>query len=323
MPAKQASRSSSSAASRPGRTASRWSGTPAASSSSSVRGERELELAVLGEELLPAARGRPACGELAQPLAAVPHQEPAARGVERRRARGTWPGWTRSRIASSPASKTCGRGVRLEPEVAVGGRDAQHGRPPAHVRLLDLARPLEVCSARRASIQAVASASQPGCTQGRRGSVGTASVRPRASASQRGSEAASDVARWDTAFGGEHLFLSRFRHVTGSALRCLPWHKTSTTPWGAASVVDRLTVQQRAGERRFASVVELLEHKGERFVRFAYTTDGSARRGPGDAAGARPGEAARRAGEAPGDRRGARTYRALGLGAGAGDPTPS
>jgi hypothetical protein len=54
----------------------------------------------------------------------------------------------------------------------------------------------------------------------------------------------------------------------------------STTPWGAASVVDRLTVQQRAGERRFASVVELLEHKGERFVRFAYTTDGSARRGP-------------------------------------------
>jgi len=54
----------------------------------------------------------------------------------------------------------------------------------------------------------------------------------------------------------------------------------STTPWGAAAVVDRLTVQQRAGERRFVSVVELLEREGERFVRFAYTTDGSARRGP-------------------------------------------
>jgi len=37
---------------------------------------------------------------------------------------------------------------------------------------------------------------------------------------------------------------------------------TITTPWGTASVVDRLTVQQRAGERRFASVVELLEHGG-------------------------------------------------------------
>lgn len=55
---------------------------------------------------------------------------------------------------------------------------------------------------------------------------------------------------------------------------------TITTPWGAASVVDRFTVPQRAGERRFASVVELLEHKGERLVRFAYSTDGTARRGP-------------------------------------------
>jgi len=55
---------------------------------------------------------------------------------------------------------------------------------------------------------------------------------------------------------------------------------TITTPWGAASCIDRLTVQQRAGERRFASVVELLEHGGERFVRIAYTNDGVARRGP-------------------------------------------
>ena len=54
----------------------------------------------------------------------------------------------------------------------------------------------------------------------------------------------------------------------------------STTPWGAATVVDRLTVQQRAGEKRFASVVELLEREGERFIRFAYTNGGTARRGP-------------------------------------------
>ena len=53
-----------------------------------------------------------------------------------------------------------------------------------------------------------------------------------------------------------------------------------TTPWGAATVVDRLTVQQRAGEKRFASVVELLDHDGERLVRFAYTNGGTARRGP-------------------------------------------
>jgi hypothetical protein len=55
---------------------------------------------------------------------------------------------------------------------------------------------------------------------------------------------------------------------------------TITTPWGAAALVDRLTVSQRAGERRFSSVVELLEHGGETLVRFAYTTDGTARRGP-------------------------------------------
>jgi hypothetical protein len=55
----------------------------------------------------------------------------------------------------------------------------------------------------------------------------------------------------------------------------------AATPWGDAALVDQLEIPQRAGERRFASVVQLLENaKGERFVRFAYTTDGSARRGP-------------------------------------------
>jgi hypothetical protein len=57
--------------------------------------------------------------------------------------------------------------------------------------------------------------------------------------------------------------------------------KTSATPWGPARTVEQLTLPQRAGEKRFASVVQLLEtEKGERFVRFAYTTGGVARRGP-------------------------------------------
>ena len=54
-----------------------------------------------------------------------------------------------------------------------------------------------------------------------------------------------------------------------------------TTPWGEAGLVDEVSVAQRSGERRFATVLQLLEGpKGERLVRFAYTTDGLARRGP-------------------------------------------
>ena len=55
----------------------------------------------------------------------------------------------------------------------------------------------------------------------------------------------------------------------------------AATPWGPAALVDELTVRQQVGERRFASVVQLLEMpSGERLVRFAYSTDGVARRGP-------------------------------------------
>jgi hypothetical protein len=57
--------------------------------------------------------------------------------------------------------------------------------------------------------------------------------------------------------------------------------KTIATPWGAAHSVEQLTIQQRAGDKRFATLVQLLEsEKGERLVRFAYTTDGVSRRGP-------------------------------------------
>lgn len=55
----------------------------------------------------------------------------------------------------------------------------------------------------------------------------------------------------------------------------------AATPWGQADLVEELTLPQRAGEKRFASVVQLLEtRRGERLVRFAYATQGTARRGP-------------------------------------------
>jgi hypothetical protein len=54
-----------------------------------------------------------------------------------------------------------------------------------------------------------------------------------------------------------------------------------TTAWGKAKLVDEVRLKQRAGEKHFASVVQLLEdEKGDRLVRFAYTTDGVTRRGP-------------------------------------------
>jgi hypothetical protein len=53
------------------------------------------------------------------------------------------------------------------------------------------------------------------------------------------------------------------------------------TPWGDATVVEKLTLRQQAGEKRFDSVVELLENdRGERLIRIAYATDGTNRRGP-------------------------------------------
>lgn len=53
------------------------------------------------------------------------------------------------------------------------------------------------------------------------------------------------------------------------------------TAWGKAAVVEQLTLPQRAGGKRFSSLVELLENdKGEKLVRFAYSTDGIVRRGP-------------------------------------------
>jgi hypothetical protein len=54
-----------------------------------------------------------------------------------------------------------------------------------------------------------------------------------------------------------------------------------TTPWGGAAVADEVRVAQRVGDKRFMTVVQLLELEGgEILLRIAYTTDGVVRRGP-------------------------------------------
>jgi hypothetical protein len=55
----------------------------------------------------------------------------------------------------------------------------------------------------------------------------------------------------------------------------------AATPWGTARVLEELRVAQRAGDRRFETIVQLLDDgKGGELVRFAYSTGGTARRGP-------------------------------------------
>jgi hypothetical protein len=55
----------------------------------------------------------------------------------------------------------------------------------------------------------------------------------------------------------------------------------TTTPWGPATLVEKVTVTQRAGDKHFSSIFELLEdQQGALLVRIAYATSGAARRGP-------------------------------------------
>jgi hypothetical protein len=55
----------------------------------------------------------------------------------------------------------------------------------------------------------------------------------------------------------------------------------TATPFGRATMLERVSLAQTAGGKRFATVLELLEtDRGERLVRVAYTTDGAVRRGP-------------------------------------------
>lgn len=55
----------------------------------------------------------------------------------------------------------------------------------------------------------------------------------------------------------------------------------TATPFGPATLVERVSLPQKAGDKSFHSVVELLEtERGDRLVRVAYSTGGAVRRGP-------------------------------------------
>jgi hypothetical protein len=55
----------------------------------------------------------------------------------------------------------------------------------------------------------------------------------------------------------------------------------TATPFGPATLVERVSLAQRAGDKKFSSIIELLEtDRGDRLVRVAYTTGGAVRRGP-------------------------------------------
>jgi hypothetical protein len=85
----------------------------------------------------------------------------------------------------------------------------------------------------------------------------------------------------------KHLRMSFHTFVTVAFHTCrtlpgtvAPMTKTAT-PWGPATLVEKVEIKQQVGDKRFASGLELLEtERGERLLRFAYSTDGVARRGP-------------------------------------------
>ena len=54
-----------------------------------------------------------------------------------------------------------------------------------------------------------------------------------------------------------------------------------TTAFGKAEIAEQVTLRQRVDGKQFSTLVQLLEDdKGGWLVRFAYATDGVARRGP-------------------------------------------
>ena len=61
----------------------------------------------------------------------------------------------------------------------------------------------------------------------------------------------------------------------------IPRPVKAATPWGPAAVLEEVRIPQRAGDRRFETIVQLLEDgKGGDLIRFAYSPGGPARRGP-------------------------------------------
>ena len=88
--------------------------------------------------------------------------------------------------------------------------------------------------------------------------------------------------RWSNRFGfGTVAFHLSLRVARVASAPWQPTRPRRATPWGPATLLEELRLPQQAGEKRFSSLVQLLENgKGERLVRFAYATDGVARRGP-------------------------------------------
>lgn len=54
----------------------------------------------------------------------------------------------------------------------------------------------------------------------------------------------------------------------------------TNTAFGSAAVVEKIEIAQKVNGRSFGAVVELLESEEGELVRFAYSTDGTVRRGP-------------------------------------------
>src|SRR5204863_2551300 len=78
-----------------------------------------------------------------------------------------------------------------------------------------------------------------------------------------------------------HTFGTKAFHTRDSCPATVAVMAKAATPWGPAELLEELTLTQRAGDKRFSSMVQLLEAPGgERLVRFAYATSGTARRGP-------------------------------------------
>ena len=87
--------------------------------------------------------------------------------------------------------------------------------------------------------------------------------------------------RWNDLFGFGTFAFNFLCSGTRSVVAMGTGTTKAATPWGPAKLLEQLQLPQQAGDKRFASLVQLLETaKGERLVRFAYATGGVARRGP-------------------------------------------
>jgi hypothetical protein len=78
-----------------------------------------------------------------------------------------------------------------------------------------------------------------------------------------------------------HTFVTGAFHLRRNCLGSVIRMTKTATPFGPATVVERVTLPQKVGDKRFHSLVELLEtDRGDRLVRVAYSTGGAVRRGP-------------------------------------------